>query len=231
MATDVLGHAPGSVEVGAVTAGTRRVGAALLIGGALIMVAGAGVWASTGTDVAAALTQGEIESYLAGAHEHAAVLAWNLGLWLVGAPLLGLGLVVLVSVEPGTARVSRAIAMAAAIAGATLAEVAFLMWFGLIRVAGVLDVAAAEAWAWTAWNIDVLATSLLIGVGPLALAFTAAWMPRWLRVWAGIAAIAAVASWIAIPTGGGATFGMVIVPVGILWCAAAGIVAMRRPCS
>jgi hypothetical protein len=112
---------------------------------------------------------------------------------------------------------------------ATLALVSFLMWYGLIRVAGSIDVSAAEAIGWTAWNLDNVATSLIIGLGPLALAWVArdSWMPRWLGIWAGLAAVAAVLTWIAIPTGGGGTYGFLIVPVGIAWSITAGVVALR----
>jgi hypothetical protein len=112
---------------------------------------------------------------------------------------------------------------------ATLALVSFLAWHGLLRVADRIDVAAAEAIGWTAWQLDNVATSLIIGLGPLTLAWATrdGWMPKWLRTWAAVAAATAVLTWIAIPTGGGGTYGFLIVPVGIAWSVTAGVVALR----
>jgi hypothetical protein len=207
----------------------RRLGGASLVIGALVMVAGAAVWASTGTDLDAALVEGTVGAYLDAAVEHRGALAVNLTLWMFGVGLLGLGGIQLAGTgrEPG--HPARDAARACYAVATTLALVSFLTWYGLIRVAGSIDVGAAEAIGWTAWNLDNVATSLIVGIGPLALAWVArdGWMPQWLSIWAGAAAITAVLTWIAIPTGGGGTYGFLIVPVGIVWSITAGVVAMR----
>lgn len=207
---------------------SRRVGGLCLLVGSLVMIAGAAVWAGTGTDIAAALADGSLDYYLNAASASREALAINLGLWVIGAALLGAGTVILSGGEPEVNGAGRGLTQAAGGAGFGIAAVAFLMWFGLIRAAVGIDTGAAEALAWSAWNLDVLATSLLIGLAPLALALTlrSRWVPTWLVIWAAVAAIAAVASWVAIPIGAGSTLGMVIVPVGIGWCIVAGVVAL-----
>jgi hypothetical protein len=207
----------------------RRLGGGGLAAGALVMVAGAAVWASTGTDLDAALVNGTVSAYLGAAVEHRSALGINLALWMFGVGLLGLGGVLLAGTGRAAEHPARDVARACYAVAATLALVSFLMWYGLIRVAGSIDLSAAEAIGWTAWNLDNVATSLIIGLGPLALAWVARedWMPRWLGIWAGLAAVAAVLTWIAIPTGGGGTYGFLIVPVGIAWSITAGVVALR----
>lgn len=207
----------------------RRLGGAALAAGALVMVVGAGFWASTGTDIDAALVDGTFGAYLADAVEHRATLGINLSLWMFGVGLLGAGGVLLAGTGREADHPGSDLARACYAVAATLALVSFLAWHGLVRVAERIDVGAAEAIGWTAWQIDNVATSLIIGLGPLALAWAArdGWMPRWLRMWAGVAAVTAVLTWIAIPTGGGGTYGFLIVPVGIAWSVTAGVVAMR----
>jgi hypothetical protein len=73
----------------------RRLGGGALAAGALVMVAGAAVWASTGTDLDAALVNGTVGEYLGAAVEHRSALGVNLTLWMFGVGLLGLGGVLL----------------------------------------------------------------------------------------------------------------------------------------
>lgn len=217
---------PGAPDSGATR---RRLGGVSLMAGALVMVAGAAFWASTGTDIDAALVDGTLDAYLADAVENRSTLGINLTLWMFGVGLLGIGGVLLAGTGRQADHPARDAARACYAVAATLALVSFLAWHGLLRVADRIDVAAAEAIGWTAWQLDNVATSLIIGLGPLALAWATrdGWMPQWLRTWAAVAAATAVLTWIAIPTGGGGTYGFVIVPVGIAWSITAGVVALR----
>ena len=71
---------------------------------------------------------------------------------------------------------------------------------------------------------------MIVGLGPvlITLAKLRTWMPRWL-VWLGIACgAAALLSVVSIFFGETATYGFLIVPIGIAWTIAAGIVTIRR---
>ena len=53
-------------------------------------------------------------------------------------------------------------------------------------------------------------------------------MPAWLAVWAGLAGAAGLVAVVAIFLGLSASLGFALVPLGIGWMIAAGVVAVRQ---
>lgn len=219
----------GSSSTTDATRGRLVVGGSCLLAGALLMIAGAIVWATTGADLDSALADGTMSEYLSDAAEHHTALMTNLGLWIVGASLLGFGGASLAgsSEERAGADVARGIYLV----GAAAAVVAFGVWSGLVHAAHLPEVGGvAEAIGFSVSRIDWVATIMLIGVGPLALVWPerTGWAPGWLRAWSGLTALAGLLTVVAMVTGDLDTLGFVIVPLGAAWSIAAGAVAIRR---
>lgn len=209
--------------------GGRRASGYTLILGVLTMIAGAIVHFSTGTDLWAALAADSIGDHLAAVAGAEGVHYLGLTLWSVGAILLGLGGAGLAGTGAGAgadmARASYAI-------GASLAVASFLLMASVVRIAdGGGDAAiAAEGLGFAGAHLDDVATAVIIGLSPvlLALSGTAGALSKWLArlAWGcGAAALVMVA---AIFVDATATWGLVIVPIGLGWTLAAGILAVRR---
>jgi len=210
-----------------------RIAGLLSFAGAVLMVVGAALWASTGTDIDAALVDGTIEAYLTDAAEHREVLIANLSLWILGVLVLGAAGSAMACIEGG-APLLRDLARLSYWSGAGLALSAFLAWLAIIvqgsPAPDPVEVAVAEVVGWYAYRADALATALIIGIGPAFVAFAGrrSWVPGWLLAWGVLAAAAGVFSVVpyyltAIPLA--AAF--LIVPIGIGWTLAAAVVLAR----
>lgn len=219
-----------SIEAG----GDARTAGLLAVAGALMMLAGAALWATTGTDIDVALVDETMADYLAAVSEHRATLVVNLCLWVVGAMALGGAGVLMANVGTGR-ETTRQLARLAYSAGVPLAVVAFLAWKALIlQLGGATDpaeVAIAEVVGWFAYRLDGVATALLVGLGPalVGAAGRGDWVPKWLFSWGLAAAVAGLLSFVpyvvpAVPLG----LSFAIVPIGIGWTLAAGTVLLRR---
>lgn len=92
-------------------------------------------------------------------------------------------------------------------------------------------VAVAKVVGWLGSRADWISTTLTIGVGPtlLALAGRGDWVPTWLFRWSFVTAAAGLLTALAMLTGGSGltTYGFLVVPVGVGWMIAAGIVQLR----
>ena len=216
------------------TLDARRLAGRLAVVGALTMLAGAVVMGAAGApDLDAALASGDLAGYLADAAARRTGALANLGLWLVGAPLLGAAGVV-ASRADAARGAQRELARAAYTGGAVTALVCFVAWLALVVGATdaptPVDATVASVVGWFAYRLDAVATGLLIGVGPWLLAAVArpAWAPTWLRAWS-LAALAAALFQVvpylvpAVPL----ALGLAIVPIGLGWTLAAGVVLQR----
>lgn len=210
-----------------------RIAGLLSFAGAVLMVVGAALWASTGTDIDAALVDGTMEAYLAEAAEHRELLIANLSLWILGVLVLGAAGSAMARIEGGPPLLHD-LARLSYWSGAVLALSAFLAWLAIIvqgsPVPDPVEVAVAEVVGWYAYRADALATALIIGAGPAFAAFAGrrSWVPGWLLAWGVFAAAAGVISFVpyfvtAIPLA--AAF--LIVPIGIGWTFAAAVVLVR----
>ncbi|HQW04492.1 MAG: hypothetical protein IPH05_05565 [Flavobacteriales bacterium] len=211
----------------------RTAGATAIIG-AITMLAGAGTWMSTGTDLDAALMGGTVADYLIASHAKAGALALNIGLWTMGAVLMCAGGVQLALLGRSRPQPAALAAFAYAV-GAASAIVFFPLWYGIIvglspaQAAGADVSAFATALGHSATTADWLATVMILAVGGMSVANAGrdTWVPRWLHTWSYFLGVAGVLSLMGIVLGDRSTYGMLIVPIGIGWLIAAGIVAMR----
>lgn len=221
---------PSAADVGTVS---RLAGYAALAAVAS-MVAGAVLWASSGADIDQALAADAISEYLETAAERRTMLIANLTAWITGALLFGVA---------GTAFFRlcsrrRTLAQIGLLCYWTGVPLAITSFFAMLAV--VVQVApdtspeavlVAEVVGWFGSRADWLATALLVGFGPLliSLAGRDEWVPAWLRYWGIAAAVAGALAVVAMFTEALSSYGFLIVPVGLGWTLAAGIVALRHP--
>jgi len=211
----------------------HRAAGALALSGAGIMLLGAVVWITTGTDLDAALMNGEIQAYLEMAEQHRRALVVNLSLWILGVLVLGAGGIAMAGLRaernlPGD------LAGLTYTAAVPLAISAFVAWLAIVVQGSsspdAVEVRLAELIGWYAYRADGVATALIVGLGPAMLGWSGRdlWAPGWLQSWGIVAAVAGIASflpyYLPVPLG----LSMVIVPVGIGWTIAAGVVLVRR---
>jgi hypothetical protein len=196
------------------------------------MLLGAGIWASTGTDLDRALVTGTMADYLGAAARHRTALIANLSLWIAGALGLGAAGAAMAALTADPTR--RHFVTLAYGTGVPLAISAFMAWLAVIVQGppdpGPTELAVANVVGWYAYRADAVATALLIGAGPAAVSLAGrdSWVPAWLFGWGLLAALAGVLSFVpyfapAVPLG----VAFVIVPIGIGWTLAASFVLLR----
>lgn len=203
------------------------------IGGAVVMFLGAGLYFSSGVDLWSSLANGEMGSYLTAVGGVKAQLVANLSFWIVGVMLLGTAVNALVNL----CRQRQALAQAArmcAVTAVPLAIISFIMMLALVVQispdTSETAVALANVVGWIGARADDLATALIVGFAPffLALAGQGEWMPAWLVGWGylagGVGLLSLVTLYVSAPDG----LGFLIVPVGLGWMIAAGVVVWRR---
>jgi len=212
-----------------------RVGGLTAIVGSLCALTGAALWASSGTDIDKSLVSNQIAEYLIAAGEHRVVLVANLSIWIVMAFLMGIAAMAMAGLAEGR-RLLSDVARYCYHVGVPLVVAAYVAWLAVVlRVAPETTpaaVATAEALGWFASYADWIATMLVIGIGPtfLALAGRGTWAPGWLVKWSYLTAVAGCLTAVAMLTGGSglSTYGFVIIPVGVFWMMAAGVVLLRN---
>ncbi|HEY7680223.1 MAG TPA: hypothetical protein VIC04_06845 [Terriglobia bacterium] len=212
--------------------GAARAAGIALIWGCLCMIAGAALWASSGTDLWTTLHLRDMADHLFAASAARTALLANLTLWVIGVLLLGFG----GSVAASTFVQRPNAALAAQLCfrtGVPLAILAFIVMAAILVEIGndrtMTNIRIAEILAWIATRTDDVATALIICGGPFFLAQTGwrDWAPRFLVRWgylAGLTVLSAPAAWIT----GIVPLSFVNVPVGIGWLLVAGVVLLRR---
>ena len=83
---------------------------------------------------------------------------------------------------------------------------------------------------WIGARADDLATALIIGIGPLflSLAGHGEWVPTWQLRFGGLAGVVGVLSVAFLYLPGMAAYSLIILPVGMGWMIAAGVVLLRQ---
>ncbi len=214
---------------------TTRIGAYTALGGPVCALTGAALWGLSGADIDQALASGELSNYLTIAGENSHLLVANLTIWMVMAFLLGIAATAMSSLCERRQTLAW-IARYCYWTGVPLVLAAYVAWLAIVvQVAPDTSPAAVlvtEAVGWFASRADWVATILIIGIGPtfISLAGRGDWMPRWLARWSIGTAVAALLTAVAMLTGGSGltTYGFLIIPVGVGWMLAAGIVLLRR---
>ncbi|GJM42378.1 MAG: hypothetical protein DHS20C20_26600 [Ardenticatenaceae bacterium] len=210
-----------------------RLGGYTAIGGAVTMIIGAVLYFSSGTDLWSALTVGDMVGYLVAVAEVKTQLVASLTFWILGVLILNMAGTMLAKM----CRQRRAWAQVGMVCfqtGVPLAIVSFIAMLALVvQIApdtSATAVSTANIVGWIGARADDLATVLIIGGGPLfiSLAGRDDWLPTWLLYWGFLAGISGLVSILSLYIPALASFGFFIVPVGMGWMLAAGIVALRR---
>lgn len=207
----------------------------IAIASSLIMFTGAMLLVASGLDLDVALASGTMADYLAGIPEVRGLLVANLVLWIVGVLAWGVAgdaFSRLSSSSPTFTLLARACYSF----GIPVVVASYAAWLTVVVVLGGPPtegtLATGTAFGWFASRADWVATILVVGLGPffLSLGGRGTWAPRWLVVWGGIAAVCGALNAVAMLTGGAGltTYGFIIIPVGLGWQIAAGVVVLRR---
>ena len=211
-----------------------RTSGILAIAGSITMLVGTAVWASSGADLDKALDGDTMAEFLTDAANSGATLVANLSLWMLGVVLIAIG-------GLGLLRRGRQDSLASVVgrfsltAGTGLVLGAYSMWLGIVlglapaHVAGESVIGTARALGYATSIGDWVATVLILGVGigAIVTAGRGVWVPRWLWIW-GMASLATgVLTILGLFLEARTSLTMVILPVGMLFLIAAGIVAIR----
>ncbi len=209
-----------------------KFGGKAAISGAVLMLIGAALWASSGTDLWQALRDGTMSSYLEAAGEAKAQLTANITFWIIGVITLGIAGKVMADLTAKKGLVSAA--LVCLITAVPLAVVSFIAMLSLtIQIApdtSAVSVSIANVVGWIGARSDDLATALIIGIMPLFIskAGYGNWVPKWLLIWGYITGLFGLISIAAIYIPSLFNLGFLIVPAGIGWMIAAGVVLLRR---
>lgn len=214
---------------------TTHLGAYTAIGGSVCAITGAALGIASGADLDQTLAGGDMANYLAIAGENTLLLVANLTIWIVMVFLLGIAATAMTILSERRPIVSQ-VARYCYWAGAPLVIAAYVAWLAIVvQVApdtSAASVKVAEVVGWFASRADWIATILIIGIGPtfISLAGRGDWVPTWLARWSYVTAFAGLLNAVAMLTGGSGltTYGFLIIPAGVGWMIAAGIVLFRR---
>lgn len=209
-----------------------RIAGYFALAGPIVMLAGVACWVASGTDLDRALADGDVAGYLTAVEGARSLVVANLSLWILGVILLGIAGIAMTNLDVRD-RASALIAGLCYLVAVPLAIGSFAAWLALVvqlpAEASAAQVAVAEVVGWFASRSDWIATVLVVGAGP-ALVSTAGrgdWVPGWLFGWGLLAAVAGVLTVLALFAGGLTSYGFLVVPVGLGWTLAAGIILLR----
>lgn len=210
---------------------SKQLAAYTALAGAASFIIGAALWASSGTDLDMAVTNGEMASYLTAASAAKTVLIANLTFWILGGLLLGAAGTTLANLSR-----RRVWAQAAMVCYRTAVPLVILAYVAMLAVVVQIapDTSAtaiflAEVVGWIGSRADWIATVLIIGVGPLflSLAGQGDWASPGLVRWGYLTGVCGLLTTVAMYANGLGTYGFVIIPVGLIWMIAAGVALLR----
>lgn len=171
--------------------------------------------------------------YLAGVNEVKTQLVGNLSIWIIGVLVLGIAwyaIVQLCTQRP----VLASIAGLCAAASVPIVVISYIMMMSvLVKIApDTSDTSStiANVVGWIGIRADDLGTTLIIGLAPffVSLAARDEWLPKWLVLWGYVAGVVGVLSLLVRYIPSLSEYGIIIVPVGVLWMLSTGIVLLRR---
>ena len=215
-----------------VTHSTARLGGYTAIAGCVTMIIGAALWGTSGTDLWAVLDGGDMAGYLAAIEPVKGQLVANLSVWILGVLILG----VAGSMLTALCTQRRPLAKVAQVCFQTAVPLVIVSYIAMLAVVVQLGgessetaVSIANAIGWIGARADDLATALIIGIGPLfiALAGRGEWVPTWLLRWGYLAGVVGVLSVLFLYLPGLGAYSFIILPVGMGWMIAAGVVLLR----
>ena len=194
--------------------------------GALCMILGAVCWGASGTDLWQALADEQIGQYLLQLPKAKSLLVLNTSFWIIGVLLLATALSLMADFTNsnyGLAPLVKVLSQS----GASIAIVSFIMMLSLAIVNPTVD--SATLVGWIGARVDDIATMCIVGFCPLVLAIDGKndWLPGWLSVWGYLSGISGLLGVISLFTGIVA-LGFIIIPVGIGWMIASGIVLVKK---
>ncbi len=195
------------------------------IAGAVSMLAGAALWGASGTDLWQALAGNQMEGYLSQLEAVKQLLVANTIFWIIGVLLFGTAGTLMSGFCTSSPRLAQ-LTLVLMRSAVPVAIVSFIIMLSLAIHPPAVHSAINIGWIGT--RLDDLATILIIGASPLFLSIAgrADWVPGWLAVWGYLAGIAGILGVIAMLSGVVA-LGFVILPFGIGWMIAAGVVLIK----
>lgn len=190
------------------------------------MFVGAALWGASGTDLWQALANNQMENYLSLLGPVKQLLVANTIFWTIGVLLLGTTGALMSGFCVSNPRLAQLplVFMRSAV---PIAIVSFVIMLSLAIHPTTVD--NATTLGWIGARLDDLATMLIIGASPffLSIAGRKDWVPGWLAIWGYLAGITGLLSVISMLTGVVA-LGFVIIPFGLGWMIAAGVVLIRN---
>jgi hypothetical protein len=196
------------------------------VSGAVSMLIGAAFWGASGTDLWQALADKQMEAYLSQLEAVRQMLVINTFFWVLGVLLIATAGTLMSGFcisKPGLAQMGMVFMRTAA----SVAIVSFLAMLALAFYSKPVE--AASITGWLGARLDDIATMLLIGFGPLCLSIAGKgdWVPRWLNIWGFLAGFTGILGIIGLLTGI-VPLGFIIIPFGIGWMIAAGVVLIKK---
>lgn len=196
------------------------------IAGAVSMLIGAAFWGASGTDLWQALATSQMESYMSKLPEASQLLVVNTSFWVLGVLFLataGTQMAGFCNSNPGLGQMAKVFSGT----GASIAIVSFVTMLSLAIVAPSEEIATVIGWIGA--RLDDIATLLIIGFSPLFLSIAGKddWVPGWLKIWGYLAGTTGLLVIIALMTGM-IELGFIIIPFGIGWKIAAGVLLIKK---
>jgi hypothetical protein len=210
-----------------------KIGAFTTIAGSACMVLGAAIMGVSGADLDIALETDDIIGYLEKAQAGKTLLVTNLSIWILGVILLGVGATMMTFLS----REKQILSLLARFnywVGIPIVVISYVAWLAVVVRLTLYEPASvsfiAETIGWFATRADWVATVLVLGTGPylISLAGKNYWVPKWLVIWSYVSLFTGLLNVIAMYFGGLSTYGFIIIPVGMGWMIAAGVVLIRK---
>ena len=211
-------------------AATARSLATIMLCAWTAYVVGAVVFVVSGIDIDAATQAGTVPAALGSIASSAPTASVTYVLWILGASLFALAGGVMLRLGDD---VASAIAGAASMVGGAVVIVSYIAFLGVLHLASTApgDGTAATALAWMGTTADWVATILILGVMPVALAASGRgrWAAPWLRTASLAPAAAAAATAVSLVTRTGiTTWGFAVVPIGMAFVLVAALQLRAR---
>ncbi len=194
--------------------------------GAISMLIGAGFWGASGTDLWQALENHQMEDYLAQMEPVRHLLVLGTFFWSLGVLLLGTS----ISLMSGLSSAKSGLANLVLVCIQCAVPVAIVSFITMLSLA-IHPPSAEVAYTigWIGARLDDIATLLMIGAGPLFLSLMGRgdWMPKWLTVWGYLAGLSGLLAIVGMLINFSA-IGFIIIPVGLGWMIAVGVILIKR---
>ena len=210
-----------------------RIGAFATLIGSVCMLIGAAILGASGADIDVSLQANDMLGYLFKAQTVKSLLIVNLSLWILGVILLGAGVTMMTYLSREN-QVMTLLARFNYWIGIPTVVISYVAWLVVVVRLTAYEPNSvsliAETFGWFASRADWVATVLVLGTGPFLIAQAGknSWVPMWLLKWSYVTVLAGVLNVLAMYFGGLSTYGFIIIPVGMCWMIAAGIVLIRK---